>query len=139
MVLRVLHVLDAFPYLVFGASVNCHRRQARRPRLAMCRSETKLTPAPSLLPDFTLPVIFPCAIHACQSVRAICHLRARYHASRRQRLHAFNAKGKKVADMVLLKACTYRVDNAKGHMYNFRPLVRTSHAQRTLPAQVQRN
>ena len=37
-------------------------------------------------------------------------------------LHTLNEKGKKVTQMVLLSACRYQVDDAKGPVYNLRTL-----------------
>ena len=45
-----------------------------------------------------------------------------YHAGSLQRLRTMNEKGKKVRELILLPACTYQVDNAKGQMYNLRTL-----------------
>ena len=45
-----------------------------------------------------------------------------YHAGWLRRRHTMNEKGKKVTEMMLLKACTYQIDNAKGHVYNLRTL-----------------
>ena len=53
-----------------------------------------------------------------RSVSAVNRVTWGYHARWLERVHTLNEKGK--TEMILLKACTYKVDNAKGRLYNLR-------------------